>query len=159
MLFQTFIRKQVGLKAHPVTAISQDDHQLVVEIERHSLRQRSNSLGLSSNCRATSLIVHPLSISRNAAPQDSAPILHQDGLIVLAYGLLDPTRDGEYTESTSPGQRGCRLRRRPGERNQRLFPDHTEVVRHIKPRIIAQYDGNRENQGSIPGRPPPSSVR
>ena len=29
----------------------------------------------------------------------------------------------------------------------------TAVVRRIKPRIIAQYDGNSENQGPIPGRP------
>ena len=39
-----------------------------------------------------------------------------------------------------------RLRRRPGERNQRPFESRTEVVRRIKPRIVARYDRESENE-------------
>ena len=46
---------------------------------------------------------------------------------------------------------GWELRRRPGERNQRPFEGRTELTRRIRPRIIARYDGNSENEGSIPG--------
>ena len=45
------------------------------------------------------------------------------------------------------------LRRRPRERNQRLFEGHSEVVHRIVPRIIARYDRKSENEGSNSGCP------
>ena len=41
---------------------------------------------------------------------------------------------------------GFRLRRRPGERNQRPSEGCAEIVRRVKPHIIARYDGNSENE-------------
>ena len=55
-------------------------------------------------------------------------------------------RDGEYTEPTPGTEMGWRLRRKPGERNERPFEDRAEGVRRIKPRIIARYDRKSENE-------------
>ena len=39
MLFKTFIRKQLRLKAHTVTEIEPSDEQMVVQIERLGARK------------------------------------------------------------------------------------------------------------------------
>ena len=52
----------------------------------------------------------------------------------------------EYTEPTPSIEMGCRLRRRPRERNQRPLESRTEAVRHLVAHIIARYDGKSENK-------------
>ena len=69
---------------------------------------------------------------------------------MLFTHLLMVAPDREYTEPTesllASIEVGWRLRRRPGERNQRPFESRTEGVRRIVPPIIARYDGKSENE-------------
>ena len=60
MLIKTFIRKQLGLKAHTVTEIEESDEQMVVRIERLGLRRVHSRSAQERSWRDLSLRQAPL---------------------------------------------------------------------------------------------------
>ena len=72
----------------------------------------------------------------------------------MVYGRLLPGMVSTQSPRFPGAGTGYRLRRRPGERNQRPSEGRTGVVRHIRSRIIARCDGKHENERSNQRRPP-----